>query len=246
MSKIRFVPLAALALLSAGCVRNERLVGREGLTVVRQAPATPGAETGDLPPPARGDLILEQREYVIGPLDRLNVNVYGVAELTQSVQTDPGGRISLPLIGSLEAAGRTPNELATLIAGRLRGRYVNNPQVTVNLTETVSQTFTVDGQVSSPGAFPAIGRITLMRAIARAGGTGEFANQSYVVVFRQVDNQQMAGLYDLRAIRQGVYEDPSIYPNDVILVGEAYGRRFFRDALQGSGILAAPLLTILR
>lgn len=239
--------VAISAMLLSACAR-ERIVGRDELTVVRQGNIETDAANvieGVLPPPARNDLILEERAYLIGPLDRLSIEVFGQDNLNRAVQTDLSGGISMPLVGSVQAAGRTPDELATELEDRLR-KYLRDPQVTVNLTETVSQTFTVDGQVNSAGAYPAVGRVTLMRAIARAGGLSEFANSSYVVVFRQVDERQMAGLYDLRAIRQGIYDDPQVYANDVILVGENSGRRIFRDLLQGSGVLAAPLIAIVQ
>jgi polysaccharide export outer membrane protein len=100
--------------------------------------------------------------------------------------------------------------------------------------------------VKQPGLFPIVGRMTLMRAIARAQGVTEFARENHVVVFRRVNDQNMAALYDLRAIRQGLYADPEIYANDIVLVGESHARRVFHDFLQASGFLAAPLVTLLR
>ena len=127
----------------------------------------------------------------------------------------------------------------------MSGRYVRNPRVTVNLTEAVSQVVTVDGSVQKPGLYPVAGKLTLMRAIAIASGTSEFADDNHVVVFRRVNNKDMAALYDLRAIRQGMYPDPDIYANDVVLVGDSQARRLFRDLVQLSPLLAAPLVTIL-
>lgn len=226
------------SLLLAACADGPALIGRPGLTIVPDQTA--------LPPPATVDLIAESRAYVIGPLDRLSVDVYGIPELSRSVQVDASGRIAMPLIGSLAASGKTPVALGAEIAERLGSRYVRNPQVTVNLTETVSQVVTVEGSVRTPGLYPVTGRMTLIRAIARAEGTSEFAREDYVVVFRRVNNKDMAALYDLRAIRQGMYADPEIYANDVVLVGESGARRIFRDVVAVSPLLAAPLLAILQ
>lgn len=226
-----------LALTLASCADQPALVGRPGLTIVEQ---------GNLPPPNTVDLIAEPRSYVIGPLDRLSVDVYGVAELSRGIQVDASGQISLPLIGSLEASGKTPADLAVLIEQRLRARYVRNPRVTVNLTDTVSQVVTVDGAVRTPGLYNVSGRMTLMRAIARAEGTTEFARENYVVVFRRVNNRDMAALYDLRAIRQGMYKDPEIFANDIIQVGESSARRLFRDVITASPLLVTPLVAILQ
>lgn len=227
----------AMSLSLAACADPPALVGRPDLTIIPQDTT--------LPPPATVDLIAEPRAYVIGPLDRLSVDVYGIPELSRNVQVDASGRIAMPLIGSLEASGRTPAVLGSEIAQRLGSRYVRNPQVTVNLTETVSQVVTVEGAVRTPGLYTVSGRMTLIRAIARAEGTTEFARENYVVVFRRVNNKDMAALYDLRAIKQGMYADPEIYANDVVLVGESGARRIFRDVVAVSPLLAAPLVAIL-
>ena len=224
------------ALLLASCADGPALVGRPGLTIVPQT---------QLPAPATADLIAEPRGYVLGPLDRLSVDVYGVPELSRSVQVDASGRIAMPLIGSLEASGKTPAALGAEIAHLLKARYVRDPQVTVNLTETLSQVVTVEGSVKTPGLYPVSGRMTLIRAIARAEGTSEFAREDHVVVFRRVNGKDMAALYDLRGIHQGLYPDPEIYANDVVLVGESNARRIFRDVVAVSPLLAAPLVAIL-
>ncbi|RYD93192.1 MAG: polysaccharide export protein [Sphingomonadales bacterium] len=160
------------------------------------------------------------------------------------VQVDASGRVAFPLAGTVDAAGRTPNEVAGLIGDRLRDRYIRDPQVTVNLEETVSQVITVDGEVREPGLYPVIGRMTLMRAVATAKGLGEFARQNDVVVFRTVNQQKMAALYDLRAIRRGAYTDPEVFANDVIVVGDSKARRIFKDVIAGSALLTTPLIVL--
>ncbi len=226
---------AAAALLATGC-SSTSLVGRPDLQIV------PGSE---LPAPSREDLILQRRSYVIGPFDRVDISVFGVPELTRGVQIDANGRFALPLVGEIEAAGQTPAQLGELIASRLRGRYVRDPQVAVN-ADTVNQMITVEGQVETPGLYPVTGRMTLMRAIARAEGTTEFARLSYVVVFRRVNNQDMAALYDLRAIRRGIYADPEVFANDVVSVGENEARRLFTTVLETTPLLTAPVTAILQ
>src|SRR5690606_9201124 len=129
------------------------------------------------------------------------IDVFGVEDLQREVQIDASGRLSFPLIGVIEVSGRTPAELAAEIERRLSGRFVRNPQVTVNLTETVSQVVTVEGQVEEPGLYPVIGNMTLVRAVATAGGVAEFASLDDVVVFRTVGGRRYAALYNLKAIR---------------------------------------------
>ena len=232
-----FVVLMAgvASIVSGGCA-GPRLIGRPDMQIVS------GSE---LPPPGREDLILERRSYLIGPFDRVDVAVFGVPELTRQIQVDASGRFSLPLVGEIEAAGFTPQQIGDLIAERLRGRYVRNPQVSVN-ADTVNQMITVDGSVEEPGQFPVTGRMTLMRAIARAKGLSEFAQSNFVVVFRRVNNQDMAALYDLRAIRQGIYEDPEVYANDIVFVGESQARRIFQTVISGSALLTTPIIALLQ
>jgi polysaccharide export outer membrane protein len=202
-------------------------------------------EPGQLPPPATTDLIVPARPFVIGPFDQVSIEVYGLPELSRSVQVDASGQVSLPLVGAVKASGKTPAQLGEEYAAGLRGRYIRSPQVTVNLTDTVSQTVSVGGAVGTPGIYPVIGRMTLMRAISRAAGVSEFAKESEVVIYRRVDNHDMAALYDLRAIRAGTYADPEIYANDVVEVGESRGRRIFKDLIAAAPLLSVPLITLL-
>lgn len=208
----------------------------------------PNVAEGGLPVPELNDTLSPGRPYHIGPLDRLRIELFGLdqTQTGREIQVDAAGQISVPLAGSIDALGRTPRDLEQEIAARLRTAYVRNPQVSVNLVEMVSQTFTVDGSVGQPGRYPVVGRVTLVRAIATARGTSEFARDGNVLVFRRVGGQQMVGLYNLRAVRQGLYADPDIYPNDVIVVDESRARRMFRDALQVAPLLLSPLIAILQ
>jgi polysaccharide biosynthesis/export protein len=236
---VRFSALF-LSLALAGCASAKpigHLPGTAGVEVVQGTL---------LPPPDRTDVVELNRPYLIGPFDKLVIDVFGIDELSKKeVQTDAGGRISFPLAGIIEAAGRTPAELEQILTDRLRGRFVRNPQVTVNLKETVSQVITVDGQVKEPGLYPVIGRMTLMRAVATAKGTSEFAKLDDVVVFRTVKRQRMAALYNLKAIRRGYYDDPEVFANDVVVVGDSSARRLFKDALQIAPLLVTPLIYVL-
>ena len=200
----------------------------------------------ELPPPT-GMTQGAERPYLIGPFDKLEVDVFGVAELSRrEIQTDASGRIAFPLAGTIDANNLTPEALASEIANRLRGRYIRNPQVTVNLTESVSRVVTVDGEVREPGRYPVVGRMTLMRAIASARGISEFARLSEVVVFRDVGDQHLAALYNLGAIRAGQYPDPEIFAGDIVMVGNSPGRRLFRDILQAAPLITTPIIALLQ
>ena len=227
--------LAGLLACSLGaCTNGPRLgEGPEPLSVTKLS---------DLPAPSGADLIVASSPYHIGPFDKLQVTIFGVPELSGNFQVDAAARLSLPLAGTIDAAGLTPAELANAIDRRLRGTFVKDPQVSVNLQETTSQVYTVDGQVGQPGSYPALGNITLMRAVANAKGTSEFARLDDVVVFRSVNGRPMAALYNLAAIRRGIYPDPKIYANDIVVVGDSKARRLFQQFIQMFPLLTAPVV----
>lgn len=238
VSNIRLMAVAAVLALSAcsyGPSGGE--VGSTGaVTVVETMPA-----------PTIGDTLGVPRPYVIGPSDQLVIDVFGIDGMqAREITADSAGMISFPLAGSIEAAGRTPAELAEVIAARLRDNYVRDPRVTVNLKETTAQVVTVDGQVKQPGIYPVLGQMTLMDAIASARGLDEFAKADDVVIMRNVDGQRYAGLYNVAAIRRGNYPDPIVYANDTVIVGESRQRRIFKDILQVVPLLTTPVIIALQ
>lgn len=123
-------------------------------------------------------------EYRIARGDKLRIEVYKDAYLSQSVQVRPDGRITLPLAGDLSAEGLTSIELRDRISGLLRD-YVANPVVTVIVVETVDPVVYVMGEVNQPGSIPMRGPMTVLQALAVAGGFKEFANQKDIRVLRR-------------------------------------------------------------
>ena len=232
------IPVICVALATAGCGSPEPIQSSGDLTVV--------AGSSLLPPPDRGDLTAADRPALIGPLDTIEVDVFGIPELRREMQVDASGRIAMPLAGTVDARGKTAEELASTIEVALRERYVRDPQVTVNIKSSVSQVVTIDGQVVEPGLYPVTNQMTLMRVVASAKGFSEFARQEDVVILRTVGNQRMAGLYNVAAIRRGAYDDPPIFANDVVIVGDSPQRRMFRDLVAVSPLLAAPIIAVLQ
>lgn len=235
--RYRIIPCALLvASVLSGCASSEPLGGASNLTVV-QADA--------LPAPAVADLAASERPYRVGPFDKLTIDVFGSKELSeQEIQVDASGRMSFPLVGTVAVAGKTPGEIEEILEGLFRGRFIKNPQVTVNLKEIISQTVTIGGEVKEPGVYPVVGRMTLMRAVATAKGTTEFSKKDEVIIFRMINGSEYAALYDMRAIQQGNYADPEIYANDVVMVGDSQARRIFKDFLTASPLIA-PLFYLL-
>lgn len=235
---LRICLCLSIAMSLSACAGRMPLQSSQRLTVVNDSAA--------LPAPDRGDLTAADRPSLIGPLDTIQVDVFNVPDLNREMQVDASGRISMPLAGTIDARGKTAEELAAAIESALRARFVRNPEVTVNIKSSVSQVVTVDGQVTEPGLYPVTNQMTLMRAIASAKGLSEFARADDVVILRTVNDKKMAGLYNIAAIRRGLYDDPPIFANDVIVVGDSPQRRLFRDFVSLSPVLAAPLIAILQ
>jgi polysaccharide export outer membrane protein len=168
-----------------------------------------------LVPPSSADI-----DYRIGALDKLNITVFQIKDLTvEKMQVDAGGRILLPLIGSVMARGKTTTELSDEIASRLAGKYLQSPQVSVTVEEAVSQKVSVEGAVNEAGVFELKGRTSLLEAVARAKGAAKNANLHHVTIIRSVDGAPHAATFDLAAIGQGRARNPEVFGNDVVIVG---------------------------
>lgn len=123
--------------------------------------------------------------FVIGNDDVLNINVWKEPEFTQSIPVRSDGKISLPLIGEIQAAGKTPLQLEQDITARLK-TYITDPDVTVMVSKINSQKFNILGRVAKPGSYPLSAANTVLDAIAAAGGFQDFAKQKGVYVLRPV------------------------------------------------------------
>ncbi len=237
---------AATAALLAGCVKSA--------PPVASVPGTPITALSVLPPPEASDVIRSTRLAFIGPFTELRIEVFGVPDLQRDIMTDGEGNFSFPLVGTVAAAGKTPLALADQIRSQLVGKYIRDPQVTVNFKAPTSASalafqsmaVSVDGEVKRSGSYPVAGRMTLMRAVALAGGLTEFAKLDDVVVFRNVGTKQYVGIYNIGAIRRGNYADPEIFPNDVVIVGDSPQRRMFKDILAATPALLSPLILLAR
>jgi len=211
--------------------------------------ATPtlAASTTNMPPPDNIARVTPgATEYRIGPADTLDINVNQLPEFTKTVEVDPSGRILLPLIGQIDASGRTPAQLSDDIATALKKKYMKDPLVTVSVKEAQGQKVTIDGAVSKPGVYPLAGSTTLLQAIALAQGPDpKLANTKKVAIFRTVGGQRRSAFYDLNEIRNGKAEDPTVYGNDIVVVDQSGAKSFMQNFSGGSfigllGMLARP------
>ncbi len=128
-------------------------------------------------------------EYRIGREDVLEVAVWHEPELTRVVPVRPDGKISLPLVGELEAAGKTPTELQQALSGTL-ARYVQDPQVAVLVREVNGPKVFVLGEVHKPGSFALRGSLSVVQALALAGGRDEYAGDEVVWLRQKPDGKE--------------------------------------------------------
>lgn len=184
--------------------------------------ATPADTSGDgslrmvaeLPPPLESNGGTTQ---VIAPGDTLTVDVFQVDTLDATVQVDNSGNISLALVGSVPAAGKTITALEADLESRYGSRYLQRPEITVSMKESVGQRVTVDGEVRKAGIYPIAGQATLLQVIAQAGGFNDIGDPDKVYVFRAYGGEQLVAQYSVSAIRSGKRGDPRIYGGDVVV-----------------------------
>ena len=180
--------------------------------------------------------------YRIAPMDVLTIKVFGMPDLTGDYQVDLLGNISMPLIGDVSATNLTPTQLDNQLTAKYSQKYLENPDVTVNVKMASGHIVTVDGAVKKGGSFPVVGSMTLMQAVALAGGADEAtANMRRVAIFRTISGQRQAAAFDLLSIQHGETEDPQVYAGDIVIVD---GSRI-KDA-QKKIFQAFPLLSIFR
>ncbi len=174
-------------------------------------------------------------DYRIGPNDLVDFNVFGVPDMQRTVRINASGVASFPLIGSVSIAGLTTAQAEAMIAGKYAQEYLQNPQVSLFIREFTSQRITIEGAVSRPGIYPVTGRLTLLRALALAGGGAQYAQLSEVMLFRSAGDAQAKAsqMFDLEKIRTGEVVDPEIRADDVIVVKRDPKRTALRDSLLG-------------
>ncbi len=190
----------------------------DGTTPTTDSTAPPDQTNAQANPPAGsaqpGDT------FVIGPDDVLAINVWKETELTRVVPVRSDGKISLPLIGDIEAAGRTPMQLEGDIAAKLKG-YITDPQVTVIVQQILSQKFNILGQISKPGTYVLSAGTTIVDAIALAGGFKDFAKRKGVYILRlnSVGKEERFNFnYDKFLKEKNTAQNIMLKPHDTIVV----------------------------
>ena len=195
----------AIALLAA-------VVGARAQDKAKTAPAHGPAETAV-------NTAASDPNYVIGGQDVLNISVWKEAELTETVPVRPDGKISLPLLNDVQAAGLTPTQLAQEISEGLK-KFVANPQVTVIVTEVNSQRIYVLGEVNRAGAYPLQPNMNILQGLSSAGGFTQFANLKKIYMFRIENGKQVKYPFNYKDVVNGksVEENVLLKPGDTIVV----------------------------
>lgn len=160
------------------------------------------------------------KTFVIGNDDVLAINVWKEPEISRSIPVRSDGKISLPLVGEVQAAGSTPLKLEQDIAERLKN-YIEEPEVTVIVQQVNSQKFNILGQVNKPGAYPLTNSPTVLDAIAIAGGFRDFAKQKAIYILRQnSDGTQSRLPFSYKEVVKGknTAQNIKLQPRDTIVV----------------------------
>ena len=157
-------------------------------------------------------------DYRLVPGDKLRIEVYRDAQLSQSLQVRPDGKITLPLIGDVPAEGRTSTELRDALVTSLK-EYNTNPVVTVIVVETVPPVFYVMGEVNSPGTFPMKGQVSAVQALAMAGGFKDFAKTKNIRILRKgKSGAQETVRFNYKDAAEGKTQELYMQPGDTIIV----------------------------
>lgn len=191
--------------------------------------------------PDSPELVPLEAGYKIAPMDTISVKVFKMPDLSGEYEVDLAGHISMPLIGEVTAYDLTTAQLDDALTRKLGEKYLENPDVSVGIKASTRRNVTVDGAVTKSGSYPVHGPMTLMQAVAAAGGAREDANIRRVAIFRSIGGQRQAAAFDLQAIRRGEAPDPSVFAGDIVVVDGSSIK-----ALQKQIFNSVPLLSIFR
>jgi polysaccharide export outer membrane protein len=181
-------------------------------------PGTNSQQAAPQTPPAVGASPQDSATYMIGADDQLQVTVWKEAALTGSLTVRPDGDISMPLLGDVLAAGKTPMQLADLISAGLK-KYVNDPTVTVTVSQVNSKRVFLIGQVQHIGPVMITPGMTVLQAISTAGGLTPYANGKKIYILRGPQGAQKRIPFNYKtALRDGNQQGVTLVPGDTIVV----------------------------
>jgi polysaccharide export outer membrane protein len=232
--------LLVLCAAAAGCVSDQGIAPTSAVATSSLAPsaAAPAATKGlqvvaELPPPDAG---AGGESQPISPNDVLEIDVFQVDNLDRTVQVDAAGNISLPLIGAIAAARKTVRQLEQDLEQAYGKDYLQSPDITVFMKESIGQRVTVDGEVTKAGIYPVTSSSTLLDVLALAGGFKQIADPNKVYVYRAIGQKQYVANYNVDQIRRGKKNNPRIYGGDVVVVFESGAKVAFNNLKDVLGV----------
>jgi polysaccharide biosynthesis/export protein len=212
MAAKNFISIGFFVLALSASVPGQTQAG-----AVHEAQAAPLSTTAEESVAAASS---PDKAYVIGDDDMLSINVWKEPELTTSIPVRSDGKISLPLIGEVQASGRTPIQLKDDITARLR-TYLDQPAVTVTVLQMNSQKFNILGRVLKPGSYSLTANTTILDAIAAAGGLQDFAKEKSIYILRKAPEGDATRIpFNYKDVIRGNHleENIKLKPNDTIVV----------------------------
>ena len=188
------------------------------LWVALLAPGVRGQSVASNPATSAPAAASEGSDYVIGADDTLHISVWKEPDLSETLPVRPDGKISLPLLGDVTAAGMTPSELGDSVKGKLK-KYIDDPRVTVVVTAMNSRRIFVTGEVTHSGAMPLLPNMTMLQALAAAGFT-QFANLKAIYLLRSESGKQVKYRFNYKDVVKGRHQEQNILlrPGDTVVV----------------------------
>jgi polysaccharide biosynthesis/export protein len=172
--------ISPFIMLALACIPAWGQAGKTAPSTIPQVVDAPRVTPGGTDAVAQA---VDPKSYLIGPEDILHIEVFRDQEITRSVNVRPDGKITLPLVGDLQAEGLTPERLGIQVKEALT-QFENNPQVTISVLQVNSKSFTITGKVNHPARFPLVTPMRIFDALGLAGGFQEFANQKKITIVR--------------------------------------------------------------
>ncbi len=176
--------------------------------------------------------------------DLLKVDFFEVNELDKDVRVDDDGRIQLPLIGYVQAEGRTIPELESRLKSLYGADYLQNPQISVFVRNSTERMITMEGAFRHPGVFRANAQSTLMRLVARTEGLNDVADENKIFIYRRYETGTQVAQYSLANIRAGQEPDPMLYPRDVVVAFPSKTKVAFNNLKAALGVASSAARTV--
>lgn len=189
----------AFSLLLALCMGAQEAAGRQHPQAITTSAANELAKK----------VATQDPNYVIGSQDMLDISVWREPDFSRTVPVRPDGKISLPLLNDMQAAGLTPSQLAEELTKSLN-KFVTNPQVTIIVTQINSQRFYVLGEATRPGAYTLIPDMTILQALSNAGGFTTYANSKKIYLLRQENGKQQKLSFNYKDVISGKRTEQNI------------------------------------